>query len=320
MIYYLIPRLILSFFMIFMLSFLVFVGIYYVGDPIALLLPQDSKIESLEKIQEILGLQGNVFEQYLTFAKGLLTGDFGKSFVFGRPCFEIILERLPASLELTFLALFFSVLIGVPLGLYAARFPNHKRTKLISFYALLGMSFPVYWLSLMLVSFFAVKLQILPSIGRGETLWGMSFLTLDGIKHLILPVLVLMMFKVALFIRLAQHYGSDLSKKTFIQFSRARGIGESILYHKHILNHLFLPLSTVLSLEFGSLLLSAVITESVFAWPGLGKLLIDALLQLDRPIVIAFVLFVGLFYSFLHLFLDLLHHFWDPRLRDKKCV
>jgi peptide/nickel transport system permease protein len=312
-----IPRFILSFFMIFLLSFIVFLGVYFLGDPIALLMPQDAKMESIEKLRILLGLDGSVLTQYGAFIKGLFTGDLGKSFVFGRSCFDIILERLSASLELTLLALLFSVLIGVSLGLYASRFPTHKTTKIISFYALLGMSFPVYWLGLMLVSFFAAKLQILPSIGRGETIWGMSFLTLDGLKHLVLPVLVLMMFKVALFIRITQHYGTHLAQKSFARFTRARGIPEDILYKKHILKHLYLPLTTVLSLEFGSLLLSAVITESVFAWPGLGKLLIDALLQLDRPLIIAFILFVGLFYSIMYLLLDVLHRLIDPRLREK---
>lgn len=320
MILYLVQRFFITILMLFVLTFIVFLGVYYVGDPIALLMPEQGRGSSVDVARKLLGLEGSVVVQYWFFLKGLLSGSLGKSFVFGISCFDIILSRLPASLELTVLALLFSCVIGVKLGLYAARFPEGKGAKWIEFYALLGMSFPVYWLGLMLVTFFAAQLQWLPSIGRGETLWGLSFLTLDGIKHLVLPVIVLMMFKVALFIRLARHFAGNVAEKSFIHFARARGIAESVIYKKHIVKHLTLPISTVFSLEFGSLLLSAVITESVFAWPGLGKLLIDALLQLDRPMVIAFVLFVGLFYAVVNLTLDIVHRFIDPRLREKGWV
>jgi peptide/nickel transport system permease protein len=318
MILYLTQRFILTALMLLILTFVVFLGVYYIGDPIALLMPEQARSSSIEEARKILGLEGSFLYQYSIFIKGLVSGTLGKSFVFGTSCFDIILERLPASLELTLLALLFSCIIGIKLGLHAARFPNSLRSKWVEFYALLGMSFPVYWLGLMLVTFFAAQLHWLPSIGRGDTFWGLSFLTFDGIRHLVLPVLVLMMFKVALFIRLTRHFASNVAQKSFIHFTRARGIDESIIYKKHIIKHLTLPISTIFSLEFGSLLLSAVITESVFAWPGLGKLLIDALLQLDRPMVIAFVLFVGLFYAIMHLSLDIIHRFIDPRLREKR--
>lgn len=311
-------RVILTALMLVMLTFVVFLGVYYVGDPVALLMPEQARGGSIDAARKLLGLEGSFLTQYGVFIKGLVSGNLGKSFIFGTSCFDIILERLPASLELTLLSLLFSCIIGVKLGLHAARFPDGRGAKIIEFYALLGMSFPVYWLGLMLVTFFAAQLHWLPSIGRGDTFWGLSFLTIDGIKHLVLPVLVLMMFKVALFIRLTRHFAGNVAQKPFIHFTRARGISESIIYQKHIMRHLTLPISTVFSLEFGSLLLSAVITESVFAWPGLGKLLIDALLQLDRPMVIAFVLFVGLFYAIMNLILDLIHRFIDPRLREKR--
>ena len=318
MILFFTQRVILTLVMLLILTFVVFLGVYYIGDPIALLMPEQGQGATIDAARKLLGLDGSFLTQYATFIKGLFSGSLGKSFVFGTSCFDIILERLPASLELTLLALLFSCIIGVKLGLHAARFPEGKGAKWIDFYALLGMSFPVYWLGLMLVTFFAAQLHWLPSIGRGETFWGLSFLTIDGIRHLVLPVLVLMMFKVALFIRLTRHFAGNVAQKSFIYFTRARGISESIIYQKHIVKHLTLPISTVFSLEFGSLLLSAVITESVFAWPGLGKLLIDALLQLDRPMVIAFVIFVGLFYAIMNLVLDIIHRFIDPRLREKR--
>lgn len=315
---YLLPRFLLSVVMLLALSFLVFCGVYYLGDPIALLIPQEAQMISLEKARALLGLEGGLLAQYLAFLKGLLTGDLGQSFVLGRPCFEIILERLPASFELAILALIFSGMIGVKAGLFAARFPDKVLTKCIHVYAILGLSFPVYWLALLLVSVFAAKYHFFPALGRGEVFFGLSFLTFDGIRHMVLPLLVLIVFKTALFIRISEHYASTTSQKNFIRFSRARGLSEDMLYKKHILKQLSLPLTTIFSLEFGSLLLSAVITETVFAWPGLGKLLIDSLLQLDRPIIIAFILFVGIFYTILYLILDIIHFAIDPRIRRSK--
>ena len=316
---YVLRRLAQTLLVLFVTSGLVFGGLYLVGDPVEILVNPQADQEERERSAKALGLDKPVLEQYGLFLKGMAGGDLGKSFVFGRPALEVILERMPATLELAFLAMLMSVGLGIPLGLYAGLYPDRKTSKAIMAGSILGFSLPTFWVGLMLIMVFAVQLGWLPSTGRGptETVFGLSIsiLSLEGLKYAFLPSLNLALFKLSLIIRLTRAQVREQALLDYIRFARAKGLPRSRVIGVHLLKNIMIPLVTVIGLELGSVIAFAIVTESIFAWPGMGKLVIDSIFQLDRPVVVAYLLVVVFMFIMINLVVDLLYSALDPRVR-----
>lgn len=316
---YVLRRLAQTLLVLFVTSALVFGGLYLVGDPVEILVNPQADQEERARTAAALGLDRPVLEQYAMFLKGMFAGDLGKSFVFGRPALEVILERMPATLELAFLAMLMSVGLGIPLGLYAGLFPDRKTSKAIMAGSILGFSLPTFWVGLLLIMVFAVQLGWLPSTGRGpaENVFGLSIsiLSLEGLRYAFLPALNLALFKLSLIIRLTRAQVREQALLDYIRFARAKGLRRGRVIGVHLLKNIMIPLVTVIGLELGSVIAFAIVTESIFAWPGMGKLVIDSIFQLDRPVVVAYLLVVVFMFIMINLAVDLVYSALDPRVR-----
>ncbi|SFT57657.1 ABC transporter permease [Mesorhizobium sp. YR577] len=316
---YLLSRTLQTVLTLFVMSVLVFVGVYMVGNPVDLLLSTTATpAERLQVIQSF-GLDRPVLEQYWTFLTHALSGDLGNSFVFNQPALTLILQRLPATLELAFVALVMALVIGIPLGVYAGLKPKGFLSKSIMTFSILGFSLPTFWIGLVMILVFSVKLGWLPASGRGATvdLFGVpvSFLTLDGLSHLALPAFNLALFKISLIIRLTRAGVMECLQLDFVRFARAKGLSETRIVLVHVLKNTLIPLITVIGLELGSLIAFAVVTETIFAWPGMGKLIIDAISVLDRPVILAYLMITVVMFSLINLAVDILYSIVDPRVR-----
>ena len=316
---FILRRLAQSLLVLFVTSILVFGGLYLVGDPIEILVhPEADQIEK-ERARVALGLDKPVVEQYYLFLKGALTGNLGNSFVYAKPALEIIFERMPATMELAVLAMVISVFLGIPLGLYAGLRPNSPFSRIIMTSSIVGFSLPTFWVGLLLILFFAVTLGWLPSTGRGPTtdVFGLhlSIFSWEGLKYAFLPALNLALLKLALIIRLTRAQTREQSLLDYIKFARAKGLKSSRVVGVHLLKNILIPLVTVIGLELGSVIAYAIVTETIFAWPGMGKLVIDSIFQLDRPVVVAYLLVVVAMYIIINLVVDILYSLLDPRVR-----
>lgn len=301
------------------MTVIVFVGLHAIGNPIDILIGEDlNQQERLEAIAH-LGLDKPLLQQYFSFLQNALQGDLGTSFVYNEPAIGLILDRLPATLELAVVALVMAIVLGVPLGLYAGMKPASPISKLLMSGSILGFSLPAFWVALMLIMVFSVQLGWMPSSGRGDTrsLFGIewSFLTLDGLHHLILPAFNLALFKISLVLRLTRAGVREVMPQDFVKFARAKGLSETRVMIMHVLRNTMIPLVTVLGLELGSTIAYAVVTESIFAWPGAGKLILDSINSLDRPVVVAYLMVVVVIFVTLNLIVDLLYKLLDPRVR-----
>ena len=315
---FLINRLLQAALVMLVMSALVFVGVYAVGNPIDVLLSPDATQDIRAAAIAHYGLDQPLWRQYATFMGKLLTGDFGRSFVFGLPVLQLILSRLPATLELTLAAVLSATLIGVPLGIYAGYRPDGALAKAIMAVSILGFSVPTFWIGLILILFFSVELGWLPAGGRGptRTLFGIewSVLTSEGWRHLLLPALNLSLFKLALMIRLSRAGTREIMGSDTVRFARAAGLSEATVLRRHVLKLISIPLVTVFGLELGSTLAFAVVTETIFSWPGLGKLIIDSITSLDRPVMVAYLVLIALLFVLINLTVDLVYAALDPRL------
>jgi len=239
--------------------------------------------------------------------------------VFDRPALEVLLGRMTATLELAFLAMLMSVGLGIPLGIYAGLFPNKFLSKTIMAGSILGFSLPTFWVGLLLIMVFAVQLGWLPSTGRGpaENVFGLSIsiLSLEGLRYAFLPALNLALFKLSLIIRLTRAQVREQALLDYIRFARAKGLRRGRVIGVHLLKNIMIPLVTVIGLELGSVIAFAIVTESIFAWPGMGKLVIDSIFQLDRPVVVAYLLVVVFMFIMINLAVDLVYSALDPRVR-----
>ena len=302
------------------MSLLVFCGVYAIGNPIDVLISPDATQEIRDRVIAQYGLDQPLWTQYFTFLGNLLQGDFGRSFVYNMPVNELILSRLPATLELTLIAVFFASALGIPLGIYAGYRPEGWPSKIIMALSVLGFSVPTFWVGLMLIMTFAVQLGVLPAGGRGETalLFGVpfSFLTLDGLNHLLLPAANLALFKFSMMIRLSYAGTREIMLTDTIKFARAAGLTEWTVLSRHVLRLISIPLVTVFGLELGSTLAFAVVTETIYSWPGLGKLIIDSISSLDRPVMVAYLMLVAMLFIVINLVVDLTYTLLDPRLRQ----
>jgi peptide/nickel transport system permease protein len=297
----------------------VFVGVYALGNPIDILISPEADQLEREQAIERLGLDRPLWVQFALFVKSALTGNLGISFVHGVPAIDLILSRMPATLELALVALVISVGIGIPAGLMAGLSPRSLAGRGIMAGSILGFSVPNFWLGLMLILLFAVELKVLPAGGRGETVdvlgIQLSLLTLDGLRHLILPALTLGIYKASLITRLAYAGTRDALLQDFVRFARAKGLSERRVVGVHVLKSILIPVVTVIGLELGSMIAFAVVTETVFAWPGMGKLLIESIYRLDRPVIVAYLVVVVVMFVVINFTVDLIYTALDPRVR-----
>jgi peptide/nickel transport system permease protein len=320
MLVFIIRRSLQSVVVLFAMSLLVFVGVYAVGNPVDILInPQADQIER-ERAIAALGLDKPLPEQYGSFVAGALRGDLGRSFVHSTPALSLILERMPATLELAFAAMLIAIVLGIPLGLWAGLRPRGVAGRTIMAGSILGFSLPTFWVGLMLIMVFSVMLGWLPSNGRGPTtqvfgLVPVSFVSFEGLRHLILPATNLALFKLALLIRLTRAGAREAMLQDYVKFARAKGLSNRRVIGVHVLRNILIPIVTVIGLEFGSVIAFAIVTESVFAWPGMGKLLIDSINVLDRPVIVAYLLVIVFLFIVINLVVDVLYSALDPRVR-----
>jgi peptide/nickel transport system permease protein len=306
------------------ISALVFTGVYAVGNPIDVLISPDATQLIREQTIRAYGLDQPLWKQYLDFLGRLARGDFGRSFVYNMPVLDLIFSRLPATLELTLAAVLGATALGVPLGMYAGYRPESPVSKAIMAISILGFSVPTFWIGLVLIFTFAVSLGWLPAGNRGDTaaLFGIqwSFLTWNGLMHLFLPALNLSLFKFALMVRLARAGTREVMLTDTVKFARAAGLSEGTILLRHVLRLIAIPIVTVFGLEFGSTLAFAVVTETIFSWPGVGKLIIDSISTLDRPVMVAYLMLVAFFFIMINLSVDVAYAALDPRLRTRRAA
>ncbi|MBL6851259.1 MAG: ABC transporter permease [Proteobacteria bacterium] len=308
-----------SLLVLFIMSLLVFSGVNLVGDPVEMLINPEADQEDVERVIRELGLDRPITEQYWFFLVNAFKGDLGTSFVFGEPALKLIIQRMPATLELAFFSLFISIIFALPLGIYAGLKPESKISKLIMAGSILGFSMPTFWVGIIFIMIFAVHLGWLPSTGRGEigTFMGIhsSLFTLDGLSHIFLPALNLALFKLSSIVRLTRAGTREIIHQDYIKFARAKGLSENRVINTHLLKNILIPIVTVVGLEFGSLIAFSTVTETIFAWPGMGKLIIDSIYNLDRPVIVAYLMIIVFFFVFLNLIVDILYTILDPRVR-----
>jgi len=305
---FVIRRVFQSLVVVLVMSLVVFVGVHLVGDPVHILISDDMTQIEIERFIQKLGLDRPVHEQYFHFLANAARGDLGNSFVFGEPALKLILQRMPATLELAFAAFLLAIVFGIPLGMYAGLRPESPASKAIMAGSILGFSLPTFWVGLMLIMVFAVMLGWLPSTGRGD------FMTWDGLRHLALPAINLALFKMALVTRLARAGTREAALQDYVKFARAKGLSPARVVLVHVLKNILVPVVT----ELGGLIAFSVVTETVFAWPGMGKLLIDSIQRLDRPVIVAYLVITVLMFVVINLIVDILYSMLDPRVRLKE--
>ena len=310
-----------SIIVLFVMSLIVFVGVNLVGDPVDMLINPEADQAEIDRVIRDLGLDRPVSEQYWYFVVNAFQGDLGRSFIFGEPALKLIIQRMPATMELALFSLLMAVVFGIPLGIYAGLKPNSKVSKTIMAGSILGFSMPTFWVGIILIMFFSVSLGWLPSTGRGEvaTYLGItsSIFTLDGLSHIFLPAFNLALFKLSSVIRLARAGTREVILQDYIKFARAKGVAESRVVRVHLLKNIMIPVVTIIGLEFGSLRAFSTVTETVVAWPGMGKLIIDSIYNLDRPVVVAYLMIIVVIFVTLNLIVDILYSVLDPRVRIK---
>jgi peptide/nickel transport system permease protein len=316
---FVIRRLMQSVIVLLAMSLLVFVGVFAIGNPIDILVSPQADQAEIARATAALGLDKPLWQQYLAFLGNAARGDLGNSFVFNEPALRLILERLPATLELAIAASLIAIVIGIPCGLVAGLRPQSFAGKAITAGSILGFSLPTFWVGLVLIMVFAVMLGWLPSTGRGATVRVLgvatSLLTLDGLRHILLPALNLALFEMALVIRLTRAGTREVMLLDYIKFARAKGLSPRRIVLVHVFKNILIPIVTVVGLEFGSVIAFAVVTETIFAWPGMGRLIIASINQLDRPVIVAYLLCTVVMFIVINLVVDVLYSVLDPRIR-----
>ena len=300
-------------------SVLVFVMMSFTGDPTYMMVPLDATEEQIAQARRLLGLDHSHLTQYWLFLKNVLQGDFGRSFVFRQPANDLILERLPATLEIVFLAMVIALVVAIPLGVYAGANPRRAGSHAVMAGSLVGISLPGFWLGMVLIFVFAVKLQLFPSSGRGPTqeILGVrvSFLTWEGLRHVILPAVTLSIGTLAILMRIIRAEMMEVMKQDFVKFARAKGVSQRAVLFRHGLKNALIPLVTVFGLMLGDLIAFATLTETIFAWPGIGKLLVDSIYRGDRPVIVVYLMFVALMFVVVNFVVDVLYALIDPRIK-----
>jgi peptide/nickel transport system permease protein len=299
-------------------AFIGFAMFRFVGDPIANIVGQDATLRDRQELADALGLNDPIPVQFARFVGNAAQGDFGVSFRQGRKVSDLLVERLPATLELSLLSAGFALVMGLALGVYAAVRRDGLIANAIMSISLVGVSLPTFLIGIGLIYVFAVELRWLPSFGRGDTVrigwWTTGLLTESGLKSLVMPVITLGFFQLTLIMRLVRSEMLEVMRTDFIKFARARGLPERVVQLRHALRNTMIPVVTIAGLQLGSVIAFAIVTESVFQWPGLGALFVQSVQFVDVPVMAAYLMFVGLVFVVVNLVTDLLYLLLDPRL------
>jgi peptide/nickel transport system permease protein len=306
-------------FVIIVMAILVFLGVYALGNPIDLLINPESDQQEIDAAMQRLGLDRPLHEQFYFYISNAIKGDLGNSFVHGEPAMKVIWERLPATMELAVFAMLIAIVIGIPFGMIAGLRPDAIFSKIIMGGSILGFSMPLFWIGLLLIMLFSVMLGWLPANGRGDVvlIFGipLSFITWDGFVHLLLPAVSLSLFRAALIIRLARSGTREVLLMDYIKFARAKGLKHQRILFVHVLKNILIPIVTVVGMEFANFIAFAVVTETIFSWPGIGKLLIDSINLLDRPLIVAYLLMTVTMIVVINFIVDIVYSLLDPRIR-----
>jgi peptide/nickel transport system permease protein len=321
MIRYVSGRLAQSLLVMFLVAAVAFALFGFVGDPIRQMITEDASQSEIDRLREMMGLNDPVPVQFWRYITGAVQGDFGVSYFHKRPVGALIAERLPATFELAGLSVLLSILIGVPLGVYTGLHRHGRIARGLMAVSLVGISIPTFLIGIMLIYLFSVILGWLPSFGRGETValfggaWTTGFLTVSGLKSLILPAITLALFQSTMIMRLVRAEMLDVMRTDYIKFARARGLRDRSVHFRHALKNTLMPVVTVIGLQLGTVIAFAIITESVFQWPGMGRLFLQAIQQVDIPVMSAYLIMIAFFFVVINLITDLAYYAIDPRLR-----
>ena len=293
----------------------------YVGDPINAMVGQDTSMEEREELRQKLGLNDPPPIQFIRFIGNAVQGKFGLSYRTSEPVSRMILERLPATIELSFCAALFVLVFGIPMGVYTGLYPRHWLSRLLQSVSLIGVSLPTFLIGILLILLFSVILHWLPSFGRGQTVdidgWETNFLTLKGLEALILPSITLGLFQLTLIMRLVHSEMLEVMRTDYIKFARARGLTSRAVNFGHALKNTLVPVITVAGLQLGGLIAFALVTETVFAWPGVGQLFLQSVQFSDIPVMAAYLMLIALLFVVINLMVDMLYFAVDPRLRGQ---
>jgi peptide/nickel transport system permease protein len=325
MVLYITNRVLQSVAVMLVTAFVCFILFNYVGDPINNMVGQETTIHDREALREKLGLNDPNVVQFFRFIKNALRGDFGISYRLQRPVKDLILERLPATLELVLISAVLALVLGIPLGIYTGINRDTWTSRAILAGSLLGVSLPTFIIGILLIFIFSVNLGLLPSYGRGEVVrifdwWSTGFLTAGGLKAIILPAITLCLYQLTLILRIVRAEMMEVLLTDYIKFARARGLTERAINFDHALKNTLIPVITVAGLQIGSLIAFSIITETVFQWPGMGSLFIQAVHFVDIPIMVAYLVIVALVFVTINFIVDLLYFVIDPKLRMSRHV
>lgn len=314
-------RLLQSVFVMLAVSLLAFTLFRFVGDPVSQMVGQETSIEDQERIRESLGLNDSIPTQFTNFVTDLVTGNFGYSYRTRQPISEMILNRLPATIELGIVSLIISLLVGVPAGIYTALHRGGVLANSILVTTLIGVSIPTFVIGIFLIFVFGVQLGWLPTFGRGDVVaigwWKTNFLSIDGLRSLLLPAITLGVYQLTLTMRLVRSEMQDVMKSDFIKFATARGINKRSIHYNHALRNTLVPVITIIGLQFGGVIAFSIVTESVFQWPGMGLLFLDSIRYVDIPVMSVYLVLIALMFVVINLIVDLLYAVIDPRVRNR---
>ena len=294
----------------------------FVGDPVNSMTGEDASDERRAEVREVLGLNDPVYVQFSRFVGNIVQGNFGISYQLKREVSDLIGERLPATLELVFVSAMLAIIIGTILGVYTGIHRDSFLSNIILVVSLAGVSLPTFIIGIMLIYLFSVILGILPSFGRGEVtdlgFWTTGFLTISGLKALILPSITLSLFQMTYVIRLVRAEMMEILQTDYIKFAKARGINQNVINYSHALKNGLIPVITITGINVGTLIAFSIITETVFQWPGMGLLFINAVQFVDIPIMSAYLIMVAFIFVMINFLVDIAYYFIDPRIRFKE--
>ncbi len=295
MLKYLLKRIVQMIVVLFTVSVIVFLVMSFTGDPVLMIVPPTATDAQIAEARTALGLDRPLWVQYGVFLQNLLRGDLGVSYIFKRPALTLIVERMPATLELVFFSVLLSLAVALPCGVYAGARPNSPFSRAVMGGSLLGISLPSFWVGILLIFYFA-------------------FLTWDGFRHIVLPAVTLALGTLAMLIRLIRAQIMEVMRQDFIRFARAKGVSWRSLFFSHALKNALVPVVTVFGMQIGSLIAFATVTETIFAWPGMGKLLVDSINTADRPVIVAYLMIVAAMFVLINFLVDIVYTLIDPRI------
>lgn len=301
------------------ISLIAFSLFRFVGDPVAQMVGQETSLADRQQLRESLGLDDPIITQYARFVSNLSTGNLGYSYRTRQPISEMILARMPATLELGLVSLLISLIIGIPAGIYTALHRQKLLSNTILVCTLIGISIPTFVIGTFLIFIFGVQLSWLPTFGRGDVValgwWKTGFLTVDGWRSLLLPALTLGIYQLTLTMRLVRSEMQDVMRTDYIRFARARGIEQRSIHYHHALRNTLVPVITIIGLQFGGIIAFSIVTESVFQWPGMGLLFLDSIRYVDIPVMSVYLVLIALMFVVINLIVDMLYAVIDPRVR-----